>query len=191
VGVAAINDAGEIVGWGVFPNAPVEAFLWRKGVATDLGNLGECASIAHTINAHRQVVGLAFSCDGTVARAFLWENGSIVDLNTLLPSGSSLQLADASTINDRGEITGTGTPPGIPAGLNFTSQGHGYLLIPCDDNHPNIEGCDYGPVETSAVAASHAPEEATPQKQLTAQELSRIRSLLMNRHGGFMPRTMH
>jgi probable HAF family extracellular repeat protein len=185
--VAAINDAGEIVGQGVFPNAPMEAFLWRKGVATDLGNLGECASGSHTINARDQVVGLTFSCDGNVARAFLWENGSIVDLNVLIPPGSSLQLAAAMDINERGEIDGIGVPPGVPSG-NFITQGHGFLLIPCDDGHPNVEGCDYSPVEVSAVAASLSTE-TTPQKQLTPQEISRIRARLMNRHRGLMPRT--
>jgi probable HAF family extracellular repeat protein len=185
--VAAINDAGEIVGWGVFPNAPMEAFLWRKGVATDLGNLGECASIAHTINARGQVVGLAFSCDGNAARAFLWENGSIVDLNVLILPGSSLQLADAMDINERGEIDGIGVPPGVPSG-NFITQGHGFLLIPCDDDHPGIEGCDYSAVEESAVAATHMPADSGPHKELTPQEIIRIRALLMNRHRALMPR---
>lgn len=40
----------------------------------------------------------------------------------------------------------------------------------------------------SAVAASDATET---QKQLTPQEIHRIEGLLMNRHRGFMPRTVH
>ncbi len=36
-----INDAGEIVGVGVFPNAAFDAFLWRNGIVIDLGNLGD------------------------------------------------------------------------------------------------------------------------------------------------------
>lgn len=93
--VFGINDATEIVGAAAFPNALFDAFLWRKGVAIDLGHLSDCASLAFAINSQGQVVGGTFSCvDGSHSRAFLWENGSIVDLNTLIPESSPLQLTE-------------------------------------------------------------------------------------------------
>ena len=45
----------------------------------------------------------------------------MIDLNTLIPANSSLHLAFAEHINDRGEISGTAVP---------TERGHAFLLIP-------------------------------------------------------------
>jgi probable HAF family extracellular repeat protein len=154
-----INDAGEIVGAGAFPGKPFfQAFLWRKGVATDLGNLGGCNSSAQAINSKTQVVGFAVSCDGVSRQAFLWEHGSIVDLNTLIPPDSGLHLTAAGFLNDRGEIVGDG--------LLANGDNHAFLLIPCDDKHPGVEGCDYNMVESSVVASVHLTVNAAPSRTL-------------------------
>jgi hypothetical protein len=39
----------------------------------------------------------------------------VVDLNTLIPPGASLDLTYAVAINDKGEIAGFGVPPGCAA----------------------------------------------------------------------------
>jgi hypothetical protein len=73
---------------------------------------------------------------GVGEHAFLWENGGpMVDLNTLIPAGSSLQLTYAVAINERGEIAGFGVPPGVLP-EEYETKGHAYILIPCDDDHP-------------------------------------------------------
>jgi hypothetical protein len=80
---------------------------------------------------------------GVGEHAFLWEgNGPMVDLNTLIPPGASLELTYAIAINDRGEIAGFGVSPGVPP-EDYETQGHAYVLLPCDEGHPNLEGCDY------------------------------------------------
>jgi len=59
-GVSGINDRGEVVGSSSLPGTfRQEAFVWRDGVMTDLGNLGG-GSNAFSINGAGQIVGRAF-----------------------------------------------------------------------------------------------------------------------------------
>jgi probable HAF family extracellular repeat protein len=147
-----ITDGGEIVGNAGFPNGASDAYLWKNGVAIDLGALeGDCSSEAFAINSWTQVVGQSYPCSSNTQRAFLWENGSIVDLNTLMPPRSSLLLVWPMAINDREEIAGVGLPAGCDGFDPDAACGHAFLLIPCDENHPGIEGCDYSTVDASAA----------------------------------------
>lgn len=151
-GAFALNERGNVVGFATLPgDATFHAVLWTGiGNLRDLGILGaDLCSYAASINAKMQVVGSSISnCNGDTGTttAFLWEDGSIFDLNKLIPSGSNLFLRVTQTINDRGEIAGTG--------FDTAGNQHAFLLIPCDENHPNIEGCDYSLVDSSALAAA-------------------------------------
>ncbi len=80
---------------------------------------------------------------GIAKHAFLSEDGGpIIDLNTLIPPDSGLTLTGAIYINDRGEIAGFGLRP--------NGDEHAYVLIPCDSDHPRVEGCDYDPADLDA-----------------------------------------
>ena len=109
------------------------AFLWKNGVMTDLGNLG-LTSYAHFINSKGQVGGGSrVSRVPSQSSAFLWEKGGpMIDLNTLIPANSSLHLAIAFSINDRGEIVGTGVPLGVSFD-DVETLGHAFLLIPLNE----------------------------------------------------------
>lgn len=151
----AINDEGKIVGEGDGPDGQPSALLWQKRGgnwhATYLGSLhsGDCA-FAASINASGQVVGLSGPNGCSTVLPFLWEDGGpMVDLNTLVPPNSSIQLHEALQINNRGEIAGNG----VDANGNF----HAVLLIPCDENHPDVTCCDYSTVDASTAAQSAAP----------------------------------
>ena len=74
---------------------------------------------------------------------FVGEDGSLFDLNSLVPPASALYLQLTYAINDSGEIAGTG--------VDASGNEHAFLLMPCDDNHPSIEGCDYSLVDTIAT----------------------------------------
>jgi probable HAF family extracellular repeat protein len=64
------------------------------------------AGCCNTVNNRDEVVG--FSIDGLGMHPFLWHDGVMVDLNTLIPADSPLYLLGASSINDAGEIAGQG-----------------------------------------------------------------------------------
>ena len=139
-------------------------FLWADGVITDLGLLySDTAGNAYSVNAKDQAVGVTVpctmvnlddSCDGPIYHSFLWENGSMVELQTLVILGSGITLSCARcgeaayNINDRGEITGQG--------VLSNGDTRVILLIPCDENHPNVEDCDYNLIDEATVA-SQAP----------------------------------
>jgi probable HAF family extracellular repeat protein len=144
-----INDDGVAVGRGDLTGSQVHhATVWSHGTVTDLGTVrGDPCSTAYGINSKSQVVGISAICEHT-GHAFLWEDGGpMIDLNTVIAPGSGLQLTAAFNINDRGEIAGIGV-------LSNGDQ-NGFLLIPCDENDADTEGCSDDAEGTTAVAQNN------------------------------------
>ena len=176
-GAFAMNEHGQAVGFATLPGEVLfHAALWKQvGKITDLGVVGnDQCSYAAAINADSQVVGSSIPvCNGdsSTFRAILWENGSIFDLNTLIPSSSTLYLQVTETINDRGEIAGTG--------MDASGNQHAFLLLPCDEDHPNVEGCDYSLVD--AVEATRVGPGPAVQRPKTRNESNPQRPVLRQR----------
>jgi probable HAF family extracellular repeat protein len=164
-----LNDAGEIVGRADVPDSQSHhAVLWKDGAMTDLGTVeDDNCSTAWGINARGQIVGTSSistaSGECTAVRAFLWEHGGpMIDLNTRIPADSGLHLVVALSINDRGEIAGIGVPPSVSVD-DVQTLGHAFLLIPCDQDHSDSEGCGDTAEGTTAVTHSHpAPITQSP-----------------------------
>ncbi|ESS73679.1 integral membrane protein containing repeats-like protein [Methyloglobulus morosus KoM1] len=112
----AINASGQVTGWAETAEGSVHAFITNSsGQMIDLLTLGDGSGINTVtlsngidVNAAGQVVGEYFDSAGH-SRAFVTENGNIMDLNTLLYgdiAGWDLQTVYA--INDAGQILGSG-----------------------------------------------------------------------------------
>jgi probable HAF family extracellular repeat protein len=127
-----INALGQAAGYSYHPvssmSISMRATLWQGGATpTDLGSLGGGTSDAsgiNTVNGVLQVVGAA-SLSNKSNRAFVWKNGAMTNLNTLI-SASGVTLERAKAINAQGQIVGFAT---VAVGKNRTED-HGYLLTP-------------------------------------------------------------
>jgi probable HAF family extracellular repeat protein len=145
-----VNNRGQVV-----------AFLLQNGVATNLGTLPpDVFSLALGINDKGQIVGdscdVSFSC-----RAFLWQEGTMTELNSLVHNPNAPFLENANSINSRGQIAGKTTVQGTPIADAF-------LAIPSHGVATN---------ETAAPAAM----AATSQRQRGVSP--EIRRMLRQRLG--------
>jgi len=109
----SINNRGEVAGTSAPSDGSVHSFVWtRKSGMKDIGSLPDAVvtvtPCCGSINDSGEAVG--FSVDGTTGnlRAFVWRNGEITDLNSLIPADSPLYLLMANIVNSRGEIVGLG-----------------------------------------------------------------------------------
>lgn len=185
-----VNEAGHVVG-----RADVTAicsacdnqlqlhhpFFWANGALTDLGVLGnDTAGTAYSVNSKDQVVGISKQCthintddgcDGPLQHAFLWEDGSLFDLQDLVVGQSEITLNGATDINERGEIFASGLLP--------NGDGRLVLLIPCDSDHPGLEDGDDSAVEIAAAVSTQRELRQTPGASTSPDRLQApIRSML-------------
>jgi probable HAF family extracellular repeat protein len=93
--------------------------LWQSGALQDLGALGWDRSYANDINDDGQVVGALQT--GQNYHAFIWANGQMQDLNSLIPTDSGWVLTEAQGINDKSQIVGFGV---------INGQTRAFLLSP-------------------------------------------------------------
>jgi probable HAF family extracellular repeat protein len=130
-----INDSGVIAGSADLPTEGIhDAVRWKDGQILDLGTVnGEACSRGKAINARGQIVGGSSDCHNFL-HAFVWEEGGpMIDLNTVIPPGSGLQLTNAFNINDRGEILVKSIPESVTP-VDDEDLGHVVLLVPCEED---------------------------------------------------------
>ncbi len=127
-----INNRGQVAGNSdLVGDTTMHGFLWHKSTGMiDLGTLpGDAGSDADGINDFGQVVGGSWDAEGN-DRAYLWQNGVMTDLNTLIPADSPLHLIEATgTINDLGQIAG------IALQIS-TGETHAFLATPTTEFWP-------------------------------------------------------
>lgn len=155
-----LNSFGDAVGFAYLSGGTSRAVLWKNGTITDLGlpqnpNYGH--SHAFGINRLGQVVGSAsgFGGSGIPTHAVLFVGGTVYDLNDLIPAALGLELTEARSINDSGQIVGWGTykgqprafllnPPTIPGTTNIFDRTSGINVYFGGLNDANWIGAMFG-----------------------------------------------
>jgi probable HAF family extracellular repeat protein len=161
-----INDSGVIAGSADLPTPGIhDAVRWKDGEILDLGTVnGEACSRGRAVNARGQIVGGSSDCHNFL-HAFVWEEGGpMIDLNTVIPPGSGLQLTNAFNINDRGEILAKSVPEGVMP-VDDEDLGHVVLLIPCEEDRGDcvnvLASSLAGKQALSPVAQRHVAQRRT------------------------------
>jgi probable HAF family extracellular repeat protein len=105
----AINNLGQAVGTSNTSTGALDAFLWKNGTMTDLGNSFSPAAINDS--------------DVIVGGQLVFSGGTLQNLNNLIPAGSPYQIQNATGINDNGQIVANALD-------TADGQHHGLLLTP-------------------------------------------------------------
>jgi len=163
-GAAAINSIGQIVGSSGHTNLDTyeitsRSFLYDHGVMTALP-VASSESYAGDINDSGVIVGTMRAGGGVSPwHAYIYADGVVTDLNSLIPPGSDLHLLNATAINNAGQIVGVafdsrasyhafllnkGTapavPPTAPSGLIVTGASADRCTLVWTDNANNEIG---------------------------------------------------
>lgn len=114
-----INASGQVVGSGGVGHA----VIWTGLTPIDLGTLGGGGSVGYGINDYGDVIGMSYIAGNTAQDAFLYTDGTMYDLNSLLlpDSGvSNLVISKGGNgINNLGQIAATGTVGGQQRALRL------------------------------------------------------------------------
>ncbi len=159
VEATTLNDSGTIVGANTdATDTNFIAAAWNpSGTGKLLGTVGtDTGSIALDINNHGVAVGGSGSITlsgSAYAHAFVWQKGTMSDLNAMIPAGSPLTLNVAYTINQAGVIAGFGT--------TSTGDTHAFVLVPASDSmNEKFETAASAPASPGSFVRMPSPVES-------------------------------
>jgi probable HAF family extracellular repeat protein len=119
-----INGSGTVVGWSLTETAATHGFIYDGVSMADIGTLYGGTTKAQAINDSGQVVGNSASGNPYGQSAFIYQNGVMTDLNTLIDPASGLVMIDAYAVSNTGYIVGSAYVAENP------SQGMAVILSP-------------------------------------------------------------
>lgn len=158
----SINNLGAVAGTSLASDGTVHPFLWTnasgiKDLGAFPGAILTIAGCCHTLNDSGEVVGFAIDPSFNMT-AFIVQNGTMTDMNSLLPQGSPWYLLQACSVNNAGQIIGAGV---------INGEVHAYLASPISASAaPAARGATRPPALPASVT------NAIKQKLLSPMGLS-------------------
>jgi len=118
----AINNAGEVVGYGGTADSPRAFRTLPDGTMQDLGTLpGSIRGEANAVNNFGQIVGTSVYNAGASQAFYFSDRTGLFNLSQSLVNGQGWDVKTATGINDFGQITGNGV---------YNGAAHAFLLTP-------------------------------------------------------------
>lgn len=104
-----VNSRGQVAGQ-LHGEQWSRAFVWDRGVATDVGQLSDVypQMFVTDLNDHGWAVGYGYAGPTGVESGWLWRDGTLVPLDAPVPGANSYPVH----VDERGRITATATTPG-------------------------------------------------------------------------------
>jgi probable HAF family extracellular repeat protein len=181
----AINNRGQIAGTFSFPNSNGHAFLYQKGIMTDLGTLpGDNSSAATAINNIGNVVGSSDNplLPGAPVHAFLYNGKKMIDVGT---------GGNVSGINNSGDMIG-GWVSHSGTAFNFVFKNGGIQdlgTFPTDWSY-SVGGINDAGEVAGFVSIPGGAANAFTYRNRTRRNIGNFQPTAINDHGqmvGFTP----
>jgi probable HAF family extracellular repeat protein len=151
-----VSERGHVVGISITASGTLLAVLWQDGQFTNLMSLGaegDDCSEPFRINSRDQIVGVSFSCETGAEHAFLFEHGEMVDLNSLIPADSGLEIQSANWIDEDGVIAAQA----IVTSGSAMGASRAVLLYPTGESRDGVQSAAVStPAAPAAAAAARA-----------------------------------
>ena len=164
----SINNLGQVAGVSLATDGSKHSFFWTKAAGMiDLGTMPNAiatvAPCCHVLNNKGQITGFWID-DQFNMSAFLWQNGVMTDLNTLISPTSGWYLMNTASINDAGQIAGFG--------INPAGEVHAFLATPCSNSCGGVAEFNIG----STQAKRSMPPVPDAVRQFINQQVSHTKA---------------